>query len=146
MRLFPDGYCLLAAVVMVLLHFELPGLRWLGWPWRVIGAAPIIIGLWINITSDQQFKRRGTTVRPFQKSSTLVTDGMFQHSRNPMYLGMVLILTGIWVLLGSLTPVIFIPLFAWWVDTKFIRKEEKALTQQFGREYVEYMSRVRRWL
>jgi protein-S-isoprenylcysteine O-methyltransferase Ste14 len=37
-------------------------------------------------------------------------------------------------------------LFAWWVDTKFIRKEEKALTQQFGREYVEYMSRVRRWL
>jgi protein-S-isoprenylcysteine O-methyltransferase Ste14 len=133
-------------MAMVLLHFVLPGFRWLDWPWRGLGAVPVIIGLWINVVSDRQFKHRGTTVRPFQVSNALVTDGMFQHSRNPMYLGMALALTGLWILLGSLTPVVLIPLFTWWVTVKFIGKEEEALAKQFGRQYTDYMSRVRRWL
>lgn len=145
-RLLPPAYFLLAVAGMVLLHVLLPGFRWLAWPWRVMGAAPIAAGAWLNIVGDRQFRRRGTTVRPFHTSSALVTDGAYRYSRNPMYLGMVLILAGTWIILGSLTPLIIVPLFAWWITVKFIREEEQDLAKQFDHEYIEYKSRVRRWL
>lgn len=63
-----------------------------------------------------------------------------------MYLGMVVILLGIAVLFGSISPFISIPVFIWLIQSNFIRLEEAALEEIFGDEYREYKTRVRRWL
>ena len=63
-----------------------------------------------------------------------------------MYLGMVVILFGIAVLFGSISPLIPIPFFVWLIQTNFIRHEEAALEGTFGVEYMEYKRSVRRWL
>ena len=63
-----------------------------------------------------------------------------------MYLGMVMILLGIALLFGTLTPFIMIPIFVWLIQTIFIKNEEIVMEKTFGNEYREYKERVRRWL
>jgi len=131
---------------MLGLHVGLPVGHWLSWPWTSAGAVLIVLGLVIEVVSDRQFKRHGTTVKPFQPSSALVTDGMFRLSRNPMYLGMVVILSGAAVWLGSVSPWVVPPVFVWWVTRSFISVEERMLEEQFGRRYLDYKASVRRWM
>ena len=145
-RLLPPVYFLFAIILMVLLHFFLPVVQWHWWPWNLIGVAPMLIGVALNIVADSQFKQHKTTVKPFQPSSALVTGGIFHVSRNPMYLGMICILSGLGLWLASLTPLVVIPLFAWWLTVKFIIPEEHGLAEQFGQAYSAYRTRVRRWL
>jgi protein-S-isoprenylcysteine O-methyltransferase Ste14 len=131
---------------MVSLHYFQPGARWLDWPWRWTGVAPVAFGFIVAIGVNLQFRRHGTTIKPFEESSALVTGGPFRVSRNPIYVGMTVALMGLGVLLGSVTPFLVVPLFVWWIDKQFIRVEEQALTETFGEEYTEYQSNVRRWL
>ena len=145
-QLLPPMYFVFAMALMVLLHFSLPIASWLPWPWRAGGVVLTIIGLGFNVVADRQFKRHGTTIKPFQSSSVLVTDGIFGFSRNPMYLGMVLVLVGIGIVLATIGPLALIPVFAWWITTRFVVPEEKDLTRQFGRAFIDYRSRVHRWL
>ena len=63
-----------------------------------------------------------------------------------MYLGMVLVLVGTGIVLATIGPLVVIPVFAWWIATGFVVPEEKDLTRQFGRAFIDYSSRVRRWL
>ena len=144
-RLLRPAWFLVTVAIMVALHVFLPGYRWLAWQWKAIGALSILAGLLVVIVADKQFKHHGTTIKPFQTSSALVTDGVFRYSRNPMYLGMVLVLIGIAICLGSVTPLILLPVFAWLITGRFIQTEEKALQDQFGQHYVDYQASVRRW-
>ena len=75
-----------------------------------------------------------------------MTEGPFRYSRNPMYLGFVLVLAGIGILLGSLTPLFVIPAFAALMDRQFIQMEEQMLRAAFGAKWQDYASRTRRWL
>lgn len=145
-RLYPPMYFALSIILMVGLHYAVPVSRWLAWPWRALGGVPIAAGVLVGITAIVEFRRRGTTIIPFEQSSALITDGSFRYSRNPIYLSMVLILVGIWVLLGSLSPLLIVPAFVWVISTQFIPREERDLERQFGATYQEYKSRVRRWL
>ena len=104
------------------------------------------IGFILNIWADNLFKKWETTVKPFQKSSKLVTKGPFSISRHPMYLGMVLGLLGLNILLGSISPFIVVFLFAAALERQFIRFEEKSMMEAFGEEYSLYKSNVRRWI
>lgn len=142
----PPVYFLLAIAFMLALHFVLPVWKWLHWPWNLIGIVPITAGLAIVLIADHQFKTHGTTVKPFHPSSRLVTDGMFHYTRNPMYLGMVIILLGIGICLSSITPLIVVPVFICVITVKFIRAEEQSLEQQFVQAYTGYRSRVRQWI
>jgi protein-S-isoprenylcysteine O-methyltransferase Ste14 len=85
-------------------------------------------------------------VKPFEPSTSLVMAGPFAFSRNPMYLGMALVLAGIATALGSTTPWIVTPLFMWQVTRCFIVPEEHKLQATFGSRYLEYKAKVRRWL
>ena len=145
-RFYPPVILLMAVVLMVGLHYVLPVARWLGWPWRALGAAPIVAGLFLGFWGAMQFRHHDTTIIPFEQSTAMITKGPYRYSRNPLYLSMTLLLTGIWALLGTLSPVVAVVLFVWWISTRFIAKEERHLEAQFGHTYLEYKAKVRRWL
>ena len=104
------------------------------------------IGSLLNLIADSSFKKINTTVKPFEESTALLTDGVFRISRNPMYLGMAFILSGISILLGSLSPFFVILIFMFAMDFVFIRKEEAMLQKKFGTTWLEYKKTVRRWI
>jgi protein-S-isoprenylcysteine O-methyltransferase Ste14 len=85
-------------------------------------------------------------VVPFERSTALVTDGLFRYTRNPMYLGLTLVLAGVALLLGSLGAWLPIPVFVAIIQVNFIAGEERFLTELFGEEYLVYKQRTRRWL
>ena len=131
---------------MLTLHFLFP-VAWIVPPlWNLLGLVFMVTGVIINLIADKAFHQAGTTVKPFEESSKLVMDGVFQISRNPMYLGFVLILTGTAILLRSLSPYLIILAFAFSVDRTFIRVEEGMLAKKFGTVWEQYKSRTRRWL
>jgi protein-S-isoprenylcysteine O-methyltransferase Ste14 len=92
------------------------------------------------------FRLAQTTINPFGRASCLVTMGPYRFSRNPMYLGLVAILVGVVLLLGSVSPVLVVPAFAWLMQKRVIEPEERQLEEAFGEEYRTYRQRVRRWL
>lgn len=145
-KLLPTHYLLVAILIMVALHFLFPGTIVLSTPWNLVGFAPLAGGIVMNLIADGAFHKAGTTVKPFQESTTLITDGVFGASRNPMYLGFVLVLMGIAALMGSLTPWFIIPLFAALMDRIFITVEERMLEARFGQAWSAYKARVRRWI
>ena len=142
----PPVILCIAIILMALLHVLVPVARLFSLPWRFSGAVLIIAGLALNVWADGLFKRAGTSVKPFDPSSSLVLNGPFLFSRNPMYLGMVLVLAGIAVALGGATPWLVIPVFAWYVDRRFIVPEEHKLEATFGARFLEYKASVRRWI
>jgi protein-S-isoprenylcysteine O-methyltransferase Ste14 len=136
-----------ALVVMVILHWVAPLVQWAASPWRLVGGGAFIVaGAVLNIWADNLFKRAGTTVKPFEASTALIVDGPFALSRHPMYVGMVLILAGAALALGSLGPWIVVPLFVWQIRRRFVLPEEAKLEASFGERYVDYKRKTRRWL
>lgn len=145
-RILPPVYLLAAVLLMLGLHYWLPLRQLITWPWRWVGAAVCGAGLCLGIWSVMSFVRHKTTIKPGAVSSHLLTEGPFRFSRNPIYLGMVLILAGTALLLGSVTPWVAIPLFIWMISRNIIPVEEAMLTETFGDSYRQYQRRVRRWL
>jgi protein-S-isoprenylcysteine O-methyltransferase Ste14 len=144
--MFPPGYFLISMIMMVLLHLLVPVRIFISYPWSLLGIVPLLAGVVFNLVADAAFKNARTTVKPFEKSSALITSGIFKLSRHPMYLGMVLILSGIAILLGSLSPTIIIVIFAILREYIFVRKEEQMLYEQFGSEWGAYRNKVRKWI
>jgi len=142
----PPTYLFLAIGVMVALHFLLPGRHVIGFPWNLLGIVPLGVGIALNLVADRAFKAHATTVKPFEDSTVLITGGVFRISRHPMYLGFVLILIGIAVLMGSLTPYAVIVVFAMLMEVVFIRVEERMLEEKFGDTWLAYKAKVRRWI
>ena len=102
----------------------------------------------IALAGDLAFRRASTTINPFRPENTtsLVTTGVYGRTRNPMYVGLTLVLLGwaafllsAWALLGPVAFVLYITRFQ-------IAPEERILSAKFGEEYAAYRSRVRRWL
>jgi protein-S-isoprenylcysteine O-methyltransferase Ste14 len=145
-KILPPTYLLLAIVLMLGLHLFLPLKRIMPTLWNLAGLLPLAAGVWINLLADQALRRAGTTVKPFEKPSVLLTDSAFRFSRHPMYLGFVLVLIGVAALLRSLTPWIVVPVFGAWMEVAFVRYEESALARAFGEKWDQYKTRVRRWL
>lgn len=107
----------------------------------VSGLAVIIAGVYI-------FKIQETTVNPLipESSSKLVMNGIYKFTRNPMYLGMAIILFALFIFLGNILNLINIVLFILYMNKYQIIPEEKVLEKLFGDEFISYKSKVRRWL
>jgi len=144
--ILPPAYVLVALIGMLALHFLLPLARIIPLPWVLLGLIPLVAGIMLNILADRAFHQAGTTVKPFQESTRLITDGVFRISRHPMYLGFVLILVGVAILLGSLTPWVIVPIFATLMEVVFIQVEERMLAEKFGSDWTAYKKKVRRWI
>jgi len=108
----------------------------------------LILGLTVFTLAVKAFNRKKTTVNPLEprQASSLVSTGIFKYSRNPMYLGMLIILLAIsfkFNLVGGIVISLFFYLFI----TKFqILPEEEAMNELFGDEFIEYSNRTRRWI
>jgi len=87
-----------------------------------------------------------TTVRPDRPATTLVTDGPFRYSRNPLYLSLTLMYAGIGIIANSLWALILLPAVVLFMSLFVIRREEAHLQRAFGEEYERYRANVRRWL
>jgi protein-S-isoprenylcysteine O-methyltransferase Ste14 len=131
---------------MLALHVAVPIVSLIHPPYSYLGVIPILFGLVISGTSARAFREAGTPVIPFEKSTALVTDGWYRYTRNPMYLGLVVTLVGVWLVLGTLSPLLPMIVFVWIIEVQFIRGEEQFLNEIFGEQYRSYKLRVRRWL
>jgi len=145
-KMLPPTYLFAAILLMAAMHFLLPLSRVILFPWRLLGIIPLSLGLALNLVANKAFKKHNTTVKPFEKSTTLIKDGLFRFTRNPMYLGFLCILTGLGVFLGSFTPFVIVPVFAVLMEFVFIRAEERSLAETFPEEWPDYKAKVNRWI
>ena len=107
-----------------------------------------IAGLFINVNGVIALRRAKTTINPFKPAaaSSLVSEGVYRYTRNPMYVGLLLTLTGWAAFLLNPLALLFLPLFVLYINRFQIDPEERVLSSLFGAEYADYKSRVRRWL
>lgn len=115
---------------------------------RVMAGLLVAAGLIIAVAGVLAFRRHETTVLPHapDKASAVVSDSVFQYTRNPMYLGLALVLAAWAVKLGNALSFAGIPLFVAYMTRFQIQPEERALLAKFGAPFGEYMQSVRRWL
>ncbi len=106
------------------------------------------LGVVLIVMARVQFARRGTTFSPIApaRASTLVVDGVFRYSRNPMYLGTWCILLAVAVYWSNAIAAIVSLAFVLYIDRLQIQPEERVLQSKFGERYDEYRRRVRRWI
>lgn len=142
----PPTYLFVSLLVMVLLNFFAPIFELINYPWNLLGVVPLLTGVSFNLIADAAFKKAKTTVKPFETSSVLITDGVFRISRHPMYFGMVLILLGVAIFMGSITPFVIVGVFTVLMEFIFVKTEENMLAQQFGSAWQDYRNNVRKWL
>lgn len=114
----------------------------------VLTAALAALGVAVAVTGVVAFHRARTTVNPLkpQESSALVVSGIYARTRNPMYVGMALVLAAWSVFLGNPLALLGVAAFVAWIDRLQIRPEERALHGLFGPAFEAYCARVRRWL
>jgi protein-S-isoprenylcysteine O-methyltransferase Ste14 len=113
-----------------------------------IGLALLVVGVATAISGVVSFRRAKTTVNPLQpeKASSLVSSGMFQYTRNPMYLGMATALLGWAAYLASWPALLGVPLFVLYINRFQIVPEERVMASLFGADYAAYKEKVRRWI
>lgn len=107
-----------------------------------------VMGLSLGIMGVTQFRIAQTTPNPqaLEKVSSLVTSGVYQYSRNPMYVGLVLILLGWAFYLSHLLAFVLLPIFILYITRFQIQPEEQMMARKFGKTYQDYLNKVRRWI
>ena len=145
-RFRPPHYFLLALLAMVALRYLFPYPLPVPPPFHLLAVPLLIAGLVLIVAPAWEFQRRQTAIDPFGEASVLVTDGWFRYSRNPIYVGMTIVLLAAALGLRAWAPLVVIPIFVAVIRLKFIRMEERFLAQKFGETYRQYCSQVRRWI
>lgn len=92
------------------------------------------------------FKKSKTEVLPWKPASALVIQGPYKYTRNPMYLSFVLMGISLSIYFSNAWILILMVPFAWVIDRYAIKKEEEYLKRRFGKVYLDYQKKVRRWI
>jgi len=145
-RIAPPILALLHIIAAFLLAWFLP-LPFIVSPIvKYIGFALVVIGFLLGLSAALAFRRARTTLDPYHPVSSIVTSGVYGFSRNPIYLGFVLMVIGIPLSSGTYWGIILAPIFIMLCNRLVIEHEEAYLAKKFGTTYTDYTSRVRRWL
>ncbi|HXC17514.1 MAG TPA: isoprenylcysteine carboxylmethyltransferase family protein [Holophagaceae bacterium] len=145
-RFPPPFYAILAVLIGWLLQRQWPlpapeaGFRWI--PGALLTSAAVLLMLAGALT----LRRHRTTIRPDRAATSLVGDGPYAFTRNPLYLAMVLVTPGLGFLMAAPWVFILWPVVALILDRRVIAREERHLEAVFGETYGEYKARVRRWI
>jgi protein-S-isoprenylcysteine O-methyltransferase Ste14 len=148
LKIPPVAVVLLMAALMWLASWAMPAFG-LEFPARAFLSATVAVtGLLISGFGIASFRQARTTVNPMQpgSASSLVVSGIYRLTRNPMYLGFLMVLLGWAMFLSNALALLFLPLFIFYMNRFQIEPEEKALHCLFGPQFVRYASQVRRWL
>jgi protein-S-isoprenylcysteine O-methyltransferase Ste14 len=113
---------------------------------RVLGLPLVFGGLAIGLLGFREMRRAETNVDPYKPATAIVTEGPYRFTRNPLYLGMTLVHSGIIALFNALPAAMLLPLALAVLRRGVIEREERYLESKFGDEYLAYKARVRRWL
>jgi protein-S-isoprenylcysteine O-methyltransferase Ste14 len=148
LKIPPVAVVLCSALLVWLVSWWLP---WGAWeaPARVpLAIALAISGVVVSALGVWEFRKAKTTVNPTKPESTsaLVTSGIYTRTRNPMYLGFLLALSGWAVFVGNALNLLVLPLFILYIHRFQIQPEETALAARFGQRFASYTARVRAWL
>lgn len=138
---FTGALMWLASVATPSMAFTIPG--------RSLGTTILVLtGVIIAALGVASFRRAKTTVNPMKpgSASVLVERGIYQWTRNPMYLGFLVVLIGWAIFLSNIVAFLLPPAFVCYMNRFQIEPEEKALAALFGQTFVAYRTRVRRWL
>ncbi len=144
LKWMPPQYAIFYFLFALALHFNIP-LRPL-LEWRLGGVLLAASGFMFLISAWVLFWNAKTAIRPVDEPTAFVDSGPYRFTRNPMYVGVTLVLSGIALIFG--TPFMFLPPAAFFLTAHliFIPLEEANLERVFGEAYLDYTQRVRRWL
>src|SRR5688572_23441781 len=144
----PVALVILTGVLMGFVAWTAPRFSFV-LPARPIVAVGIALaGVVVTLLGVASFRRAKTTVNPMkpETSSSLVVSGIYRRTRNPMYLGFLLILLGWAFWLSNALAFIVLPGFVLYMNRFQIGPEERALASRFGPDFIAYKGRVRRWI
>lgn len=143
----PPAVAFVTAALMWLVSRAAPTLAFLFPAGNLLAVGFAVVGPMIAISGVVTFLRARTTLNPTkpESSSSLVSWGIYRFTRNPMYLGLLLVLTGWAIFLSNWVAFLLLPAFIVYINRFQIVPEERVLTSSFPREFVAYQARVRRW-
>jgi protein-S-isoprenylcysteine O-methyltransferase Ste14 len=133
-------------ITAVVLHYFFPIMTVVPFPYNLLGLLTIGLGIYLLLQSVRLLRSHNTTLEPGGNPSSLVTQCPYNYSRNPLYLGDLLIVIGTAITLSSISSFIAPIIFFLVVNTIIIPFEESRLQKNFGIEYERYKGSVRRWL
>jgi protein-S-isoprenylcysteine O-methyltransferase Ste14 len=148
LRILPPVAFLIAALSMLLVAQFSPALAISPWLRFGVAIGLAFAGFGTVLSAFLSFRKRRTTYHPvrIEKASTLLTDGAFAYSRNPMYLGMAAVLMAWTIALASPLAALGPLGFVLYITRYQILPEERALAAKFGSAFADYRTRVRRWI
>jgi protein-S-isoprenylcysteine O-methyltransferase Ste14 len=135
------GTLLLAVALNFLWPLRLRAPVWL----RISGALPLLGAIVLAVWGRRKMLRAGTNLNPYKPTLSIVTDGPFKFTRNPLYLSNVLAYLGLTIILNTFWPLVFLVPMVLVFDYGIIQREERYLQAKFGDAYLAYRTRVRRW-
>lgn len=113
---------------------------------RYVGLALTFVGFLLGVGAFLEFRKANTTLDPHSSAKQLVTSGIYRFTRNPIYLGFLLIVIGLPLNSGLYWGIVLAPFYVFMMNRLIIQHEEAYLGRKFGKSYSSYTSRVRRWL
>lgn len=143
--LIPPVFVLLTLMLIVTFYFSCPSFNVIDFPYNLVGLLSAVYGFAIMSKVRDLFKKHNTTLE-IKQSSSMITEGVFAKSRNPMYIGMFLLLLGFGVCSTNVLSILACFVFVLLVNGLVIPQEEKLMKEAFGHEYDAYKSKVRRWI
>jgi len=132
-------------LIMIILHFFVPQFNLIGFPYNLMGILIAFSGFILMGKSRDLFRKHQTTLK-IEKSNHMINEGVFSKTRNPMYMGMTILIFG-FSFFSTNVLAFFLPFFFMTiVRLIFIKREEQLMFETFGNDYLEYKKKVRRWI
>lgn len=144
-KILPPHAAIASLILVIFLHYILPT-PLIPKPFNYFGIALFAAGLSILFWSFGLFNKKETPILPGQKPAALVIEGPYKFTRNPMYLGVTTALFGISIYLGDLLALLAPAIFFIFVSIRFVPREENLMKKLFGKKYLDYKKKVRRWV
>ena len=141
----PPKLIVYSILIMVILYFFVPKFNLIAFPYNLLGILIAFSGFMLMGKARYLFTKHQTTVK-IEKSNNMINEGVFSKTRNPMYLGMTILILGLSTFSTNAFALLLPLFFMIIVRLKFIKQEEKLMLDTFGDNYKEYKKEVRRWI
>ena len=146
MRIKPPHIAITLLFLSWLASYKFPQLNIVKNPYNNIGIIILVMGLSLTFYSFYLFKKNKTPILPGEKPKFIVMEGPYKFTRNPMYLGVSTALLGAAVYFGNLLSVLSPIIFFLAMNYYYVPFEEKLMENLFGKKYMNYRKKVRRWV